>query len=355
MFQWIMECVTTAAFTLNVNGKRVGYFKGGRGLRQGDPMSPYLFTLIIEVFALIMYRQIAKELKFQYHFGCKEILLSHVCFVDDLLVMCHGDKVYVKVIKKILQEFSSCSDLLSNNAKSSTFFGSIKEVDKNFITSVLPFSIGIFPVKYLGVPLIAKILGIKECGCLLDKIKDGEIDKIVWKTSSGKEGNQAVSRCCLCFKESGDLQHLFFQCPLSKNVWSQAKKMADIKGNEFDWDEIVQFLISVGNGNIIKSVTRRLIFAASVYSIWQERNKRIFKDVMNSSEEVYTQITEIVRNKLLGIKVKNSSAVRIVESRWSISLNKLYRVFGTTDVFEIELGSSRGRITLSSEILEDIG
>ncbi|GJY24300.1 RNA-directed DNA polymerase, eukaryota, reverse transcriptase zinc-binding domain protein [Tanacetum coccineum] len=341
MIQWITECVTTAAFTLNVNGERVG--------------------------------QIAKEPKFQYHFGCKEILLTHVCFADDLLVMCHGDKVYVEVIKKALQEFSSCSGLLPNNAKSSVFFGSLKEVDKNSIISVLPFSIGKFPVKYLGVSLIAKILGIKECGCLLDKIKfkkdtlwvkwihsvklrgksifeisadisdidwhikfphivnikvpmirDGEIDKIVWKTISGK----SVSLSILSFydwlsKESEDLQHLFFQCPFSKNVWSQAKKMADIIGNEFDWDGIVQTLNSVGNGNNINSVVRRFIFATGVYNIWQERNKMIFKNVMSSSEEVYKQIIEIAINKLLGIKVKNSSAVRIVESRWSISLNKV--------------------------------
>ncbi|GJV73948.1 RNA-directed DNA polymerase, eukaryota, reverse transcriptase zinc-binding domain protein [Tanacetum coccineum] len=40
MIQWIMQCVTTIAFTLNVNGVRIGYFKGGRGLRKGDPISP---------------------------------------------------------------------------------------------------------------------------------------------------------------------------------------------------------------------------------------------------------------------------------------------------------------------------
>ncbi|GJU41837.1 RNA-directed DNA polymerase, eukaryota, reverse transcriptase zinc-binding domain protein, partial [Tanacetum coccineum] len=139
MIKWIMQCVTTAAFTLNINGERIGYFKGGKGLRQGDPISPYLFTLVMEVFSLILLKEIEEEPNFQYHFSCKAIKLSHVCFADDLLVMCHGDPTFATVIKKDLEQFSTCS--------------------------------GKLPVRYLGVPLIAKRLGVNECGCLVDKIK----------------------------------------------------------------------------------------------------------------------------------------------------------------------------------------
>ncbi|GKC51307.1 RNA-directed DNA polymerase, eukaryota, reverse transcriptase zinc-binding domain protein, partial [Tanacetum coccineum] len=151
MVHWIMKCLTTAGFTLNVNGKRIGYFKGGRGLRQGDPVSPYLFTLIMEMFSPMLQRQIEND---------------------------------SRIIKKALDEFSDYSGLLPNNSKSTIFFGSLNDEEKQAILNVLPFADGKLPVKYLGVPIIAKRLSVKDCGCLLDKIKSDATNgkaKVAWK------------------------------------------------------------------------------------------------------------------------------------------------------------------------------
>ncbi|GJS22551.1 RNA-directed DNA polymerase, eukaryota, reverse transcriptase zinc-binding domain protein [Tanacetum coccineum] len=75
------------------------------------------------------------------------------------------------VIKSALDEFSACSGLLPNNSKSTVFFGSLSEEEKKEILNVIPFTTGKLPVRYIGVPLIAKRLSVKDCGYLLDKIK----------------------------------------------------------------------------------------------------------------------------------------------------------------------------------------
>ncbi|GKB77808.1 RNA-directed DNA polymerase, eukaryota, reverse transcriptase zinc-binding domain protein [Tanacetum coccineum] len=407
MVNWIMQCVSTTAFTLNVNGDRFGYFKGGRGLRQGDPISPYLFTLIMEVFTLILHKEIDQEPNFQYHFGCKDVKLSHVCFADDLLVMCHGDAISMGVIKKALETFSAVSGLVLNNSKSTAFYGSMNKEECKAISSILPFVTGKLPVKYLGVPLIARRLGLiaavlesihiqndttkgkaKVAWTTIYKPKDqggqGLKDlqvwnqallskhvwnnaglkeslwvkwvhsvklrgKSIWEVSIDQEDNwgwkillslkvtdmfdnsrwmwpndwyrkfpmitslniptiSTGSDDMIVWKDfNGKIKD--FSCSFSSDVWNRAQMMGDMKLNMNDWHKIIQDMSDAGNSNSIKSIIRRLLLAASVYHIWQERNNRIFKDSMKSSVDVFKGIVEVIKYKLLGITMKDRKAV----------------------------------------------
>ncbi|GJR16323.1 RNA-directed DNA polymerase, eukaryota, reverse transcriptase zinc-binding domain protein [Tanacetum coccineum] len=140
MVQWIMTCVTSAKFSINVSGERIGYFKGGRGLREGDLISPYLFTLVMEVLTLIIKKNIESAEEFRYHYRCQRLKITSLCFADDLLVFCHGDCDSVRVIMKSLDEFSSFSRLLPNMQKSYVFFGGLSALKQHMILHTRPYN-----------------------------------------------------------------------------------------------------------------------------------------------------------------------------------------------------------------------
>ncbi|GKE75761.1 RNA-directed DNA polymerase, eukaryota, reverse transcriptase zinc-binding domain protein, partial [Tanacetum coccineum] len=114
----------------------------------GDPISPYLFTLAMEVFTLIMANKVDYSSVFKYHPRRKELKLTHFCFADDLFVICHGSEESLKVIKDSTDEFSRVSGLEPNMSKSTIFYGHVKMGDQRSILNVMPFRVGKFPVKY---------------------------------------------------------------------------------------------------------------------------------------------------------------------------------------------------------------
>ncbi|KAK4384015.1 hypothetical protein Sango_3100200 [Sesamum angolense] len=95
---WVEQCVTTPMFSVCINGNPHGFFKGSRGLRQGDPMSPFLFVLIMEVLQLMLLQLIDQNEGFSFHWRCKELGLFQLCFADDLLLFCKADVASVWVL-----------------------------------------------------------------------------------------------------------------------------------------------------------------------------------------------------------------------------------------------------------------
>ncbi|GJY89293.1 RNA-directed DNA polymerase, eukaryota, reverse transcriptase zinc-binding domain protein [Tanacetum coccineum] len=93
----------------------------------------------MEVFTLIVDHKISNSFEFRYHAGCKDLKLTHLCFADDLLVLCHGDKGSVRIIKESLDDFSKVLGLVPNLNKSTIFFGNVNIRDQRSILSIVPF------------------------------------------------------------------------------------------------------------------------------------------------------------------------------------------------------------------------
>lgn len=181
MVHWIMMCVSTTSYTLNINGEHQGFFRGMRGLRQGDPLSPYLFTLVMEILTLIVKRKVFNSENFQYHPKCKELGITHLCFADDLLMFCKGDIVSIQVLMDALREFSGVSGLNPSMEKSTVYMGNITGDEKQVLLNLVPFKVGSLPVKYLGVPLISTRLYPKDCKGIIDRVQKRLMD---WKNKN---------------------------------------------------------------------------------------------------------------------------------------------------------------------------
>ncbi|XP_074288880.1 uncharacterized protein LOC141614026 [Silene latifolia] len=162
-------CVRSTTFTLSLNGSNFGYFKGQRGLRQGDPISPLLFTICMEYLSRLI-KFATDRWPFQYHPLCKNLKLTHLMFADDLLLFCKGKPQSIWLLMRAFSSFSKASGLAMNNAKSEIFFNGVAEDIKEGIKMVTGFKEGTMPFRYLGVPIKAGRLTKSECSALTEKM-----------------------------------------------------------------------------------------------------------------------------------------------------------------------------------------
>eukprot|EP00253_Pinus_taeda_P022290 PITA_22290 len=118
--KWVMACVENVHFSVITNGIPSSFFKAERGLRQGCPLSPLLFILVMNTLSLQINRAV-QEKEIRPIKICKDIYLSHNLFVDDILIFAMLCKKSWTCIHIILKKFQSASGILINRDKSKLF------------------------------------------------------------------------------------------------------------------------------------------------------------------------------------------------------------------------------------------
>ncbi|XP_060190753.1 uncharacterized protein LOC132620044 [Lycium barbarum] len=168
-FRRVMVCVTTVNYSIFINGKQTESFAAKRGLRKGDPLSPYLFVLCMEYLNRLL-KTLRRDPDFTYHPRCSRLHIVQLGFADDLLQFCKGDIKSVEKLFACFQKFFAASGLISTIRKSCVYFGGIDYSIQQVILDRLQFSQGTLPLRFLGVPSNTKRLSVIHCVPLIDKI-----------------------------------------------------------------------------------------------------------------------------------------------------------------------------------------
>ena len=167
----IMECVSSVSYKIRFNGAETDEIIPTRGLRQGDPLSPYLFLLCSEGLSSML----AHEEEVGGLGGIKVCRnapsISHLLFADDSLIFMKANTQNANALRRVLDVYCASSGQLVSTAKSSVFFSPNTSVAvREEVCRNLDILTEALSCKYLGLPTT---VGVDRSDCfqhLIDRI-----------------------------------------------------------------------------------------------------------------------------------------------------------------------------------------
>jgi hypothetical protein len=169
---WIINLVSMTNYSLLINGAPTKPFWPTRGIRQGDPLSPFMFILMMEGLS----RSIKSATTTGEITGLKPFenfpTSTHQQFVDDTLL--HGIPMVkeAKTFKRILEEFGEASRAEINHSKSMIYFFNTNFAIQRNLTNILGFECKTLPTKYLGIPLTDRAYKMSTLEGVLNKLQE---------------------------------------------------------------------------------------------------------------------------------------------------------------------------------------
>jgi mannosylglycoprotein endo-beta-mannosidase len=164
---WVAALFSTATSRVLLNGIAGTPILHGRGLRQGDPLSPLLFVLAIDPISQILEK--ATHLGLLHKLRGRGVILRTSIYADDAAVFVAPIKSDIANLAAILQNFGEVTGLCTNFGKSSVVPIRCGNLDLEDILEGIPAARASFPLRYLGLPLSVWSLRRRDFQHLEDK------------------------------------------------------------------------------------------------------------------------------------------------------------------------------------------
>lgn len=216
-------CLSTASTSILVNGSPTNEFRLTRGIRQGDPLSPFLFLIVAEGLNVAMEEAMISGIFKGVRIGdgqdvCNHVTISHLQFVDDTIFFGDWSEDNVVGLLSILKCFEMASGLKVNLKKSKLLGLGVEESVVRVWADLIGCGVDLLPFKYLGLPV----------GCVMNRYAswNSVLDKFNCRLSSWKSRMISFGgRLTLVKSVLGSLPLYFFslfRAPEKSQIWSNA-------------------------------------------------------------------------------------------------------------------------------------
>ncbi|GAA0170913.1 hypothetical protein LIER_25071 [Lithospermum erythrorhizon] len=268
-------CITRASFSLNLNGTLRGWFTSSRGLRQGDPISSYLFILVLEIFNGLM-RKASGTPRYTFHSKCRELGITHLSFADDMILLVSANMDIFRVVKDTLSlfEFGDADGVFTHRS----LWESLRHRPER-----VPWLMWLWSRN--GIPR-HEFTSWMLFHC-----------KLPTRGILASWGMQVKTTCVFCSCEESQ-DHLFFHCVFSAQVWRLILQRLGMCIGVSTWQVERQWCIDNIGGRSFRTRLMQMSLMCTIYVIWQERNSRVFGGNPVSADFLFHKVLSIIHDRV---------------------------------------------------------
>ncbi|KAJ0433988.1 putative RNA-directed DNA polymerase [Helianthus annuus] len=186
---WVKGVLESARSAVLVNGSPTFDFECHKGLRQGDPLSPFIFLIIMEAFSRLLDRSCSAGNFKGVQLPNGGPVISHLLYADDALIIGEWSDEIIRMVARILRVFYACSGLKINFQKSNLFGVGVDDGEVSRLASILSCNKGDSPFNYLGIPLGANMNRVKNWDPIISVFKNRLAS---WKANTLSIGGRVV-------------------------------------------------------------------------------------------------------------------------------------------------------------------